>query len=159
MPDPRFESYAPHAYQAYETNNQATGPAVDGWPPVRVDQFRPSSPYFAAQLSTDGQGHYRVAFRGSNELADFVGIPYLLPGSGADFLLAHGAWTTQQSDAIRFVGEAMLQIKREMPGMSFDDLRASFDCTGHSLGGSLCETAAKFYGLAGMNIDGPGVAA
>ena len=42
--------------------------------------------------------------------------------------------------------------------MSLDDIRATLDGSGHSLGGSIYEAAASFWGLRGMNIDGPGVA-
>ena len=146
----QFSTYYNFSAAAYNTYNQSTGRSIAGWTPVRVDTFSASDPYFAAQLYTDGAGHYRVAMRGSeatDKLADF---------RTADLALAAGQWHGQLTDAVNFVGQAILQIQRNDNNLSLDDIRSSLDVTGHSLGGSLAEITAKFWGIRGMNIDGPG---
>jgi hypothetical protein len=150
----KFLEFAVNADAAYGTNNSATAPAVNGWTAVKVDAFRASSPDFAAQLYTDGQGNYRGGIRGS----DFSNVAGDL--RRVDAALAAGKWDPQLTDAIRFVGEAILQIKATPTGkdLSLDQIRAQLDGSGHSLGGALWEIAAKFWGLRGMNVDGPGIA-
>ncbi len=150
----QFLPYAANAGAAYDTNNSATAAVVNGWRPIEVTRFHATSSDFAAQLYTDSAGHYRIGMRGS-ELSNFAG-----DFRRADAALAAGQWDPQLTDAIRFVGEAILQIKNSAAGkdLSLDDIRAAIDGSGHSLGGSLWELASKFYGLSGMNIDGPGIA-
>ena len=147
----KFLDYGVNASTAYGTNNSATAPVVNGWKPVEVTRFTATSTGFAAQLYTDGAGHYRVAMRGTDGKDD---VP-------PDWALATGQWHPQLTDAVRFMGEAILQIKRSDAGrdLTLDQIRANLDGSGHSLGGALYELSAKFWGTAGMNIDGPGVTA
>lgn len=142
-----FKTYAVFSAAAYTTNNAIDGEAILGWQPVAVERFKPTSPNFAGQLYSDGQGNYRIAFRGSDRGGDFL---------GADIALLAGTWQAQMTDAINFAGEAIRQIKTDTAA-PLDDVRAHLDVTGHSLGGGLSELTAKFYGLNGMSIDGPGV--
>lgn len=150
----QFLPFATNAGAAYGTNNSATAPVVNGWRPIEVARFHATSSDFAAQLYTDSSGRYRIGIRGSdfsNIAGDF---------RRADAALAAGQWDPQLTDVIRFVGEAILQIKESDAGrdLSLDQIRTVIDGSGHSLGGALWELASKFYGLSGMNIDGPGIA-
>ncbi|WP_136419243.1 calcium-binding protein [Herbaspirillum sp. ST 5-3] len=142
-----FSTYGIFSEAAYSTNNSASGQIVLGWQPVLIEDFHATNSSFAAQLYTDGNGNYRIAFRGSDNLADFT---------GADAQFADGNWHAQMADAVNFAGAAILQIKRANQTLSLDEIRASLDVTGHSLGGGLAEVTSKFYGLNGMSIDGPG---
>lgn len=143
-----LEEFGYLSQQAYSMNNQATGPVVAGWTPVHVDGFTATSSSFAAQLYTDGNGHYRAMIRGSDDAMDFA---------SADAKFAAGAWDAQMADAIRFVGDAMLRVQgQSATPLSMDQLRASFEVGGHSLGGGLSELDSKFFGIGGMSIDGPG---
>ena len=145
-----FLQYGINARSAYSVNNAANAPAIGNWTAVKVDAFLATTSGFAAQLYTDGQGNYRVAMRGTDELRGD------LP---PDVALATGRWHGQMTDAIRFMGEAILQIKASNAGraLTFDQIRDRIDGSGHSLGGSLYELSGKFWGTRGMNIDGPGV--
>ena len=89
-----FLQYGINARSAYSVNNAANAPAIGNWTAVKVDAFRAASSGFAAQLYTDGQGNYRVAMRGTDELRGD------LP---PDVALATGRWHGQMTDAIRFM--------------------------------------------------------
>lgn len=145
--------YTTNAMVAYRSNNAATGPVSAGWTAVKVDAFVPSTTGFAAQLMTDGQGHYRIAMRGTDS------VNPLNPNSdlSLDAALAAGKWHPQMDDAIRFTGEAIKEIKRIEGVDSLDQVRDRLDGSGHSAGGGLYEVSGKFYGLSGVNLDGPGM--
>lgn len=152
----QFFDYAVNARASYSPDavNSASAPAVNGWTAVEVSKFFKTSPDFSAQMYTDGQGNFRFSMRGS-ETSNYAGDFRV-----ADAALMVGKWDAQLADGIRFVGEAILQIKATPTGskMSLDDIRAILDGSGHSLGGAIYEAAASFWGLRGMSIDGPGVA-
>ena len=152
----QFFDYAVNARSSYSPTamNSGSAPAVNGWTAVKVEKFRADSPDFSAQMYTDGQGNYRFSMRGS-ETSNYAG-----DFRTADVALMAGKWDAQLADGIRFVGEAILQIKDSDVGrsMRLDDIRAIMDGSGHSLGGAIYEAAASFWGLRGMSIDGPGVA-
>src|SRR5205823_3072642 len=71
-------------------------------------------------------------------------------------------WDPQMQDAMSFAYEAFKRIKADLElegrrDITINDIRERVSVTGHSLGGALAEMVAKFYGLPGFNIDGPGV--
>lgn len=145
--------YTTNAMVAYRSNNAATGAMPAGWAAVKVERFDAQTTGFAAQLMTDGQGHYRIAMRGTDS------VNPLNPNSdlSLDAALAAGKWHPHMDDAIRFTGAAILQIQRDQNFRTLDQARAVLDGSGHSAGGGLYEVSGKFYGLRGVNLDGPGM--
>lgn len=147
----RLPEYFHFAEVAYQTNNSPFAPSISGYGAAEVRNFKAKSPSFAAQLyvkpgATEPEA-FRITFRGSNDPGDFM---------IDDTAFARGEWSTQMSDAIRFVGDAILDIKSQYSQLTFNEIRARLDVTGHSLGGGLAELVAKFYGIPGLSIDGPG---
>ncbi len=62
------------------------------------------------------------------------------------------------TDDIRFTHQAIKAIQTET-GLEYNDARRFLSVTGHSQGGAEAELVAKFFGLAGTSLDGPGVKA
>jgi hypothetical protein len=145
--------YTTNAMAAYGSNNAASGAMPAGWTAVKVDAFNPSTTGFAGQLMTDGQGNYRISIRGTDSWNP------LNPANELSLNAAYatGKWHAQMDDAIRFTGEAMKQIRETQGLRSVDQVRSRLDGSAHSAGGGLYELAAKFFGLRGINLDGPGV--
>lgn len=133
--------------------NGGTGAIVAGWQPVAVTGWKTSNQLttnFSAQLFKEANGTYKLAYRGtSNWGAGDVAI---------NNALAMGYWSDEMTDAIKFTYAAIQAIQAET-GKTFDAARRLLAVTGHSQGGSEAELAAKFFGLAGTSLDGPGVLA
>jgi LysM repeat protein len=150
----RLRDLGPLTQDVYSRNNTGSGPSVNGWTPVVVPKFRADNSNFAAQLYTDGKGGYAIAFRGTDSVADATGL---------DSRLAAGAWHGQITDAVRFTAEAIKQVAldyKQTTGQNYslDQARQHMQATGHSAGGSLAEVSSAFFGLKGLNVDGPGTA-
>ena len=135
---------------AYDSYNQNNTPTVDGWTPILLASayFVPakSDPAFGAQLYQKGD-QFKVVYRGTQlNLADWANNPYI-----------GGVWQQEMSDTIRFAGGALKYVM-DTQIVSLDVAREKVSVTGHSQGGFQSELAAKFYGLPGTSLDGPGMA-
>ena len=135
---------------AYSTFNQSTTPEVEGWKPVSLPiqyfNIQTTDRSFAAQMY-EKNGQYKVVYRGTiPTAADWANNPAIA-----------GLWQLEMTDTIRFAGGA-LRYLMEVKEMTFDAARAALTTTGHSQGGFQSELAAKFYGLSGTSLDGPGMA-
>jgi hypothetical protein len=135
---------------AYSSYNQSNTPVIDGWRPIKLEDafFRPSQAdqQFGAQLY-EKDGLYKVVYRGTQpNAADWANNPAI-----------GGIWQQEMTDTIRFAGGALRYVM-EREGKSLDEARDSLQTTGHSQGGFQSELAAKFYGLSGTSLDGPGMA-
>lgn len=125
--------------QGYTGSNRADASAVNGWSPVKVEKFRSESADFAAQAYTDGNGNFRVSIRPSQTVGDWT---------STNTALAAGKWNAELTDAIRFYGELILQVKNTDAGsrMTLDTIRDKIDGSGFSQSGALIEAASKFWG-------------
>ena len=133
-------------YDSYNQNNTAT---IEGWRPVKLDlvYFKPAEadPQFGAQLY-EKDGQYKVVYRGTQpNLADWSNNPAIA-----------GWWQQEMSDTIKFAGGALKYVM-DQTGIGLDQARERLSTTGHSQGGFQSELAAKFYGLPGTSLDGPGM--
>ncbi|MEZ5665455.1 MAG: hypothetical protein R3E94_18265 [Burkholderiaceae bacterium] len=154
----------------YVINTYGQGPGTVGNPvgnsqPIKLEDFKPTpGSGFQANFYKDPvTGKYTVAFAGTNDfIADTLNSDRVLATANVLTNVGVGAWDPQFTDAIRFTTEAFKQIQLdyikngdEPPPL--DKLREMVEVVGHSLGGSLAELSAQFFGLKGVNIDGPGV--
>ena len=131
--------------------NGSGGASIGGWQPIKVGEYRPITANFSAQLFRGADGSYKLAFRGT---ADPVGAA----DTAMNAAIATGVWAPEMTDAIRFTYAAIkqIQIQTLRPELDFDQARALLSVTGHSQGGFEAELAAKFFGLRGSSLDGPG---
>ena len=139
------------AKASYTTSNSGAGPATSGWAPVRVGTFDESSAgNFAAQLFRGPDGRFKIAFRGTAN-----------PLAGGDInsnvSLAVGNFNEEMRQALQFTELAIKQIMIE-GGLTLDQARIALSVTGHSQGGFEAQLVAKFWGLRGSSLDGPGAA-
>ncbi|MFN5940926.1 MAG: lipase family protein, partial [Polaromonas sp.] len=162
----RVLDFLPLAMGAYGTGPGTTGRIVGSAAPVEVDRFKatPGSGFQGSLYKDPATGKYTIAFAGTNDPTDLVRSDRVLATSNLLTAIGAGAWDPQMTDAIKFTIESFKQIQKEYIDRkeeppSIDDLRQMVTVTGHSLGGSLAELSAKFFGLNGANIDGPGVMA
>ena len=134
-------------YSSYNQNNTAT---VEGWNPVKLakEYFKPAEadPQFGAQLY-EKDGQFKVVYRGTQpNLADWSNNPAI-----------GGVWQQEMTDTIKFAGGALKYVM-DSQQVSLDVARSRLATSGHSQGGFQSELAAKFYGLSGTSLDGPGMA-
>jgi hypothetical protein len=162
----RVLDYLPLAMGAYGTGPGTTGRIVGSAAPIEVEQFKatPGSGFQGTLYKDPATGKYTVSFAGTNDLTDLLKSDRVLATSNLLTAIGAGAWDPQMTDALKFTIESFKQIQKEYIDRkeeppSIDDLRTMVTVTGHSLGGSLAELAAKFFGLPGANIDGPGISA
>ncbi len=135
---------------AYSTFNQSTTPVIEGWQPISLPieffNIQTTDRSFAAQMY-EKAGQFKVVYRGTiPTVADWANNPAIV-----------GVWQQEMTDTIRFAGGA-LRFLMERRGMTFDAAQSALTTTGHSQGGFQSELAAKFYGLSGTSMDGPGMA-
>lgn len=133
-------------------NNSSASLNIEGWRPVQVTQFIPASNNFAAQLFVGADGTYKIAYRGTASLIS-SGDTTMNGGS-----IGLNLWTPEMTDSIKFTHAAIQHIAT-IKGISYSDARAYLTVTGHSQGGFESEVNAKFFGLSGTSLDGPGAAA
>ena len=134
-------------------NNSSASLNIDGWQPVKLGDFRQTSANFAAQLFVGPDGTYKIAYRGTASLLSRGDTTT----NGQSIVL--GRWTQELTDGVKFAYAAIKQIQLDHPGLSFDQARALLSVTGHSQGGFESEVVAKFFGLKGTSLDGPGAGA
>jgi Ca2+-binding RTX toxin-like protein len=118
-------------------------------------QYVPSNGFSAQAWINKATGEVVIAYRGSDELKDFI---------GADAAAIGGRWHAQFDDAGRFAtaarnaaNEALVEYARQ-EGMS-SALSPNLLATGHSLGGMLAQVACRLLGIEGRAFDAPGVQA
>ncbi|WP_374639290.1 cadherin-like domain-containing protein [Hydrogenophaga sp.] len=158
----------------YTINTYGTGPGTAGNPvgnsqPIKLTQFEstPGSGFQGNFYKDPVTGKYTVAFAGTNDGLfgpDVLHSDRVLATANLLTQVGAGVWDAQFTDAIRFTAEAFKQIQTEhfdQSGemLSLDAMRDMVQVVGHSLGGSLAELSAQFFGLPGVNVDGPGVQA
>ncbi|MDD5391340.1 MAG: cadherin-like domain-containing protein, partial [Gallionellaceae bacterium] len=137
-------------------HNKGTGDSISGWRPVEVviDSAKQLTTNFSAQLFKSADGTYKLAFRGT----ELEWNPTDLGDAKANTALALGYWSPEFTDDIRFTHQAIQAIMTET-GKGYDYARGLLSVTGHSQGGAEAELVAKFFGLGGTSLDGPGVKA
>lgn len=162
----RVLNYLPYAIGSYGAGPGSPALQVGNAVPVNVKLFdaTPNSGFQGTLYKDTVTGKYTVAFAGTNDATDALSPDSRLATGNLLTSLGVGAWDPQMSDALKFTFEAFKQIQTEYKAeagkdLSLDDIRSMVNVTGHSLGGSLAEMTAKFFGLSGANIDGPGVQA
>jgi YD repeat-containing protein len=138
---------------SYYSNNRTGGVLnADGWVCFKVTEYKPAAgTNFAAQLYQGPDGSYKIAYRGT---VDPLGAGDKAMNAG----IVAGHWTAEMSESINFTFKAIKQIQLLEPGLSFEDAKARLTVTGHSQGGFEAELNAKFFGVGGTSIDGPGAA-
>ncbi|MEI8326570.1 MAG: hypothetical protein WCH44_14625, partial [Betaproteobacteria bacterium] len=160
--------YYPWANAAYgKTDANSTPIPVGNSAPVAITGFTSTngSGFDGALYKDPSSGKYVIAFAGSVQLgADWMGADPTLAAQATTTLVGEwaGSWHPQMTDALNFAYAAVKTIYTDLKHLgndnpTMDDIRAVLDVTGHSLGGALAEMVAKFFGLGGANIDGPGV--
>ncbi len=136
---------------AYHNGN--SGAPVAGWQPVAVTGWKASDQLtsnFSAQLFKGADGTYKLAYRGT---ANPVGAA----DTKMNLYLGGGGWAPEMTDAIRFTHAAIQSIATNLK-IKYEDARQRLSVTGHSQGGFEAELSAKFFGLSGTSLDGPGAA-
>ncbi|MHB8758697.1 MAG: alpha/beta hydrolase family protein, partial [Thiobacillus sp.] len=133
-------------------NNSSASLNIDGWQPVKVTQFIQTSTNFSAQLFKGPDGSYKIAYRGTASLTSSGDTTM----NGQSIVL--NRWTQELTDSIKFTHAAINYI-RQQTGLDYDKARALLSVTGHSQGGFESEVVAKFFGLGGTSLDGPGASA
>ncbi|MDD5391338.1 MAG: hypothetical protein PHD37_18530 [Gallionellaceae bacterium] len=136
---------------AYKNGN--TGSPVAGWQAIQVkgwDATKQLTTNFSAQLFKGPDGTYKIAYRGTSDWG---------PGDrDTNFSFVDGTWAPEMTDSIRFTQQAIQAIMTET-GKGYDYARGLLSVTGHSQGGFEAELNAKFFGLSGSSLDGPGTSA
>ena len=135
---------------SYNVNNTTGGVSnLDGWVRFSVTRYeRPAGSNFAAQLYQGPDGNYKISYRGS---ADLLGAG----DKAMNAAIVAGQWAAEMSESVKFTFEAIKQVAADK-GISFAAARDLFTFTGHSQGGFEAELNAKFFGVGGTSIDGPG---
>jgi Ca2+-binding RTX toxin-like protein len=122
---------------------------LEGWVRFSVIGYElPVGSNFAAQLYQGPDGSYKIAYRGT---ANPLGAGDVAMNAG----IASGQWTAEMTESIKFTLAAIRQVAAS-ENISFEAAKEKFFLTGHSQGGFEAELNAKFYGLSGTSIDGPG---
>lgn len=150
--DTRFLDDATLNKYSYTLNNSNAALNINGWQPIQVLKFEQTSTNFAAQLFKSADGTYKIAYRGTQSLVS-SGDTVMNVGS-----IVANVWTQELTDSIKFTDIAIKQIMAET-GKSYNDARGLLSVTGHSQGGFEAEVNAKFFGLKGTSLDGPGASA
>lgn len=132
------------AQDVYGSDNRERG-EVQGWRPLTDDQFRQvgidpalrhnAASGFDADIYTDGQGRYALAFRGTDAGKDWA----TNLGQGLGFE------TSQYNQAIALSRQAKVAFGEELV------------ITGHSLGGGLAAVGAITAGTPGVTFNAAGV--
>lgn len=167
MDQAKFNRFAPLAHGAY--GNAAGAPLqVGSHAPVFTTGFRQANrppPGFAAASATFQATAYEDRATGRYVVA-FAGIGGSVRTSPDGSLVAQGlpayGWHLEMDDAILFTCAVFRHVRAVLrdegcSAPALDQLRARVEVTGHCLGGALAELVAKFYGIGGYNLDGPGV--
>ncbi|TAM46397.1 MAG: hypothetical protein EPN55_05425, partial [Gammaproteobacteria bacterium] len=133
--------------EVYSLNNSGKLLDIDGWKPVSL-RFDQTSTNFAAQLFVGPDGSYKIAYRGTANWSS--GDVRINVGS-----IVLNQWTQELTDSVMFTHAAIRHIA-ETKGISYNEARTYLSLTGHSQGGFESEVNAKFFGLKGTSLDGPG---
>jgi len=131
------------------TYRNSQGGVVEGWTRTKVEDYQlPIGSNFAAQLYQGPEGLYKIAFRGT---VNPLGAGDAAMNAG----IVGGQWTAEMSESVRFTFQAIKQVAAA-ENISFQAAKEKLTLTGYSQGGFEAELNAKFYGLGGTSLDGPG---
>lgn len=135
--------------ESYGLNNSDKSLDIDGWRTVYVPGFVQTSANFAAQLFVAPDGSYKIGYRGTANLFSSGDTTTNVQS------IVLNKWTQELTDSIEFTHAALKYIANTK-GTSYGEARGYLSLTGHSQGGFESEVNAKFFGLKGTSLDGPG---
>lgn len=169
----KYLPYAQAAYGAGGSDSHVYYPVGD-FKPLNIPGFEPTkdSGFNGVLLYNQKTGEYRLGIAGTTfktENGSLDGKDIGADGHLAAQTVLRNAegyvskWHDQFSDSMRFATAAFSFIKDRMTDESggvsptVDQIRERMSVVGHSLGGAQAELIAKYLGIGGANIDGPGV--